>query len=126
MCARFDRVLGLAANRKWIKVDKDSAVYSQLIKDCYWDCNVTVNDIMTILQSDDFRQKQSLFSKIIYNSTDKARTLQVLFNKEMLQRLFSTFESSYNHNYIDRYILILRNILLGENNHIESLAWKIR
>lgn len=107
-------------------MNKDSAIYSQLIKDCFWDYEVTEDYIREIRNSNDFRQKQMLFSKIIYNSTDKARTLQVLFNEETLKKLFSTFKPDYNHKYIDRYILILKNILLGENNFIESLEWKKR
>ena len=100
--------------------------YNQIIKDCFWDYNMSEADIREILQSSDFRKKEKLFSKIIYNSTDKARTLQELFDKETLQQLFSTFSVTYNHKYIDRYILVLKNIILGENNHIESLAWTKR
>jgi len=100
--------------------------YNQLIKDCFWDYNIDENDISNMVQSDDFRRKEKLFSKIIYNSTDKARTLQTLFDKETLQKLFDTFSSTYNKKYIDRYVLVLKNILLNENNHIESLAWKKR
>ena len=101
-------------------------IYSQLMKDCFWDYDVTENFLEDIVRSRDFRQKQILFSKIIYNSTDKARTLQFLFSKETLQELFSEFNPTYNHKYISRYILILRNILLGENNFIEGLEWKKR
>jgi len=100
--------------------------YSQIIQDCFWDYNVDEKDIANILHSDDLRTKQKLFSKIIYNSTDKARTLHRLFDKETLAKLFSTFTSSYNQKYIDKHVLILKNILLGEKNHIESLAWKKR
>ncbi len=111
---------------KWITVKTDTDVYYQLIKDCFWDYDVTEDIIRDMINSGDLRQKQMLFSKIIYNSTDKARTLQVLFSNETLQKLFSGFKSSYNHKYIDRHILMLRNILLGENNFIESLQWKKR
>jgi len=105
---------------------QNSINYNQIIKDCFWDYNIDANDISEILNSDDLRRKEKLFSKIIYNSTDKARTLQALFDKETLQQLFATFVLSYNKKYIDRYILVLKNILLGENNYIESLAWKKR
>lgn len=116
----------MTCSMKWITVKTDTDIYSQLIKDCFWDYDVTEDYIREIRNSNDFRQKQMLFSKIIYNSTDKARTLQVVFSKETLQKLFSAFKSSYNHKYIDRHILMLRNILLGENNFIESLEWKKR
>lgn len=105
---------------------QNSINYNQIIKDCFWDYNIDANNISEILNSNDLRRKEKLFSKIIYNSTDKARTLQALFDKETLQQLFSTFTSSYNKKYIDRYVLVLKNILLGENNHIKSLAWKKR
>jgi hypothetical protein len=105
---------------------QNSINYNQIIKDCFWDYSIDANYISEILNSDDLRRKQKLFSKIIYNSTDKARTLQTLFDKETLQQLFATFTVSYNKKYIDRYILVLKNILLGENNYIESLAWKKR
>lgn len=98
--------------------------YNQLIKDCFWDYNISEADIHKILESSDWRKKEKLFSKIIYNSTDKARTLQALFDKETLTKLFSKFTVTYNDKYIYRYILVLKNIILGENNHIESLAWK--
>jgi hypothetical protein len=105
---------------------QNSINYNQIIKDCFWDYNIDENDISEILNSDDLRRKQKLFSKIIYNSTDKARTLKILFDKETLQQLFATFTASYNKKYIDKYILVLKNILLDENNYIESLAWKKR
>lgn len=100
--------------------------YNQIIKDCFWDYNIQKKDIEEIIHSSNFRLKQKLFSKIIYNSTDKARTLQSLFDKETLVRLFATFVATYNKKYIDKYLLVLKNILLNENNYIESLAWKKR
>ncbi len=100
--------------------------YNKIIKDCFWDYNIEKKDIEEIIHSSNFRLKQKLFSKIIYNSTDKARTLQSLFDKETLVRLFATFVATYNKKYIDKYLLVLKNILLNENNYIESLAWKKR
>ena len=97
-----------------------------IIKDCFWDSKITVEEIENIAKSDDMRLKQKLFSKIIYNSTDKARTLYLLFDRETLQKLFDSFSVSYNQKHIERFVLILRNILLQENNYIESLAWKKR
>ena len=100
--------------------------YNQILKDCFWDYKITKDEIDNIVKSDDMRLKQKLFSKIIYNSTDKARTLYSLFDRKTLEKLFDSFSVSYNQKYIERYVLILKNILLQENNYIESLAWKKR
>lgn len=100
--------------------------YNQIIKDCFWDYSITENDIINILKSNDMRLKQKLFSKIIYNSTDKARTLMKLFDEALLKKLFDTFTSSYNQKHIDRSVLVLKNILLGEKNAIKGLEWKKR
>ena len=107
------------------KFIKDLAV--NIIKECYWDYNITEDDILNIIESDDFRLKQKLFSKIIYNSRDRLKSLQI-FKRDELKKLFNSFSVSkvYHEKYITRHLLVLRNIFLDENNIIEGLEWKKR
>lgn len=106
-----------------IKSQKKSKEIITIIKECYWDYNITENDILNIVNSEDMRLKQKLFAKIIYNSKDKLRGLQV-FKNEDLKELFNSFSPAYREKYIKKHVLALRNILLNENNRIESLEWK--
>lgn len=102
-------------------------VISGIIKDCYWDYNITENDIIDIVESGNLRLKQKLFAKVIYNSHDRLKALQI-FKIEDLKGLFDSFSPSpvYNQKIIIKHILVLRNIFLKENNKVEVLQWKKR
>lgn len=98
-------------------------ILSNILKDCYWDYNIDEDDILRMLDSDDLRILQKLFSKIIYNSKNKLEALSI-FPKEKLLYLFNDFKVTYNKNYIKKHLAVLRNILLNENNVVETLIWK--
>lgn len=98
---------------------------SNILKECYWDYDLTEDDILGIISSDNMRLKQKLFAKIIYNSTDRLRDLRI-FMPEDLPRLFNSFSPSYRDTVVGIHVAALRNILLRENNRIEGLAWKKR
>ncbi len=97
--------------------------YQRIIKDCFWDYYVVPQDIINIIESNDKRELQKLFSKIIYNSKDKLKALK-LFNPAQIKELFDNFKPTYNERYINRHILVLRSLLLGEKHYIKGLEWK--
>ena len=98
-------------------------IITDIIKECYWDYNIAESDILNVIDSGDIRLKQKLFAKIIYNSKDKLKSLQI-FKQDDLYEMFDSFSGVYREKYINRHISVLRNILLNENNKIEGLEWK--
>lgn len=98
-------------------------IIEDILRDCYWDYDFSSNEIKSIINSDDFRKKQKLFSKIIHNSTDSLNSL-LIFGEKDLKLLFDSFSASYNKKYIIKKVMILRNILFGEKNRILTLEWK--
>lgn len=103
----------------------DDALLSAIIKDCYWDYDITEDHIRAIVASNDFRQKQKLFEKIIRNARDKVQSLRI-FNENDLPELFNSVNPGYTDARIQEHILALRNLFLEENNTIERLQWKKR
>lgn len=99
------------------------SITKEIIKECYWDAHMTPQDLENIVASQDNRELEKLFSKIIYNSKDKLKALR-LFSKEQLVYLFSNFQASYNKKYIEKHILVLRVLLLDEKHEIKELEWK--
>lgn len=98
-------------------------ILKQIIKECFWDYNVSNEDINNILLNNDSREIKKLFSKILYNSQDKLLALSIFTNMQ-LKECFSDFKITYNHKYITKHFLVLKSILLHEHTYIESLAWK--
>ena len=100
-------------------------IVDKIIRDCYRDYNIFGNDIIEIINSDNFRLKQKLFSKIIYNSKDRLNAL-LIFSREDLEKLLNSFSPGYNEREINRHFYVLRNIYLNEKNKVEGLEWKKR
>ena len=99
--------------------------YERIIKECFWDYDMSVVDLKSIQYSDDKEAKRKLFSKIIYNSKDKLSDLMI-FKKEELREFFEEFKPTYNEKYITKHVLVLRSLLLGEKVEIKGLEWEKR
>ena len=96
---------------------------NRIKKDCFWDSNITTIELKKILDIQDKRELKKLFSKIIYNSKDKLRALQI-FSKEQLKEFFDEFKVTYNHRYITKHVSVLKALLLDEKVNIRSLEWR--
>jgi len=102
---------------------KKTEILENIVKDCYWDYDIDAKDLNSILMDNNLREQQKLFSKIIYNSKDKLLSLSV-FSTEQLRELFANFQVTYNEKYINKHILVLKSLLLGEKSYIKGLEWK--
>ena len=103
--------------------DLENKILEKIIKECYWDYNITKDDLKKVLDSNDTRDMKKVFSKIIYNSKDKLLALK-LFSIKQLEEFFEDFKVTYNEKYILKHILVLKNLLLNKQNHIKALEWK--
>jgi len=104
-----------------LKINKKQVI-KKILKDCFWDYALKNKDIEQIISSNDEHKKRWLFLRILKKSTDKLQAL-LIFDKANLKKLF---ESLDNEEFPAVDTLILRNILFGENNKINRLAWKKR
>lgn len=93
------------------------------LKNCLWDYNFSDKQIQDIFAGDSFRNKQWLFSRIIYNSTDKIGDLS-LFADEDLKKLFDNFMFSERCGLTYDVFLALKNTMLNERTYIEKYQWK--
>lgn len=98
------------------------ADYRKIIKDCFWDYDMTESDIKNILASDNKQQQKKLFDKIIYNSNDKISDL-MLFDKKVVEEFLNSFTPSYNKKYINKHLLVLKALILNEGVEMQSLKW---
>ncbi len=97
--------------------------YNQLIKDCFWDLNITDKDIDNILNREDFRRKKFLFSKILLNSTNLLIDLK-LFKKDELKIMIEEYKvPRFNHDYIFRRKNIVEVYFLDNLLLINELKW---
>jgi len=107
--------------------DKNKEVHEiieQIIKECFWDYNFEINDIVKIVKDGSFNEKMFLFQKILSNSSDVLRALRI-FSKEDLKKLFNKYKvPQFNKDYLKKRRDIAESVLFNKEIHINGLDWK--
>ena len=68
-------------------------IFQAILKDCFWDYDLTPEDIEGIVKSGNERELMWRFGKIITESRDRLRALQI-FKKDQLNWLFDNYVTS--------------------------------
>ncbi|HPP99654.1 MAG TPA: hypothetical protein PLK03_02170 [Termitinemataceae bacterium] len=93
-------------------------------KECFWDYNITAEEILNIVQTGTYQEKKKLFFKILYNSTDRLSDL-MLFSESDLKSLFKEPLPEHKSKHIQKKVAILRYLLLHETVGNTGLEWKL-
>ena len=91
-------------------------IYEEIIKECYWDSNITPKELQELVNSNNYRELKKIFAKIIYNSNDKLKALTI-FKRDQLKRLFDDFK-------INVLVFSLVGILFGFATKKENYKWR--
>jgi hypothetical protein len=101
------------------------ADFARIRKECFWDLNLSEDDIKKILCENDLRAKAFLFEKILLNSTKMILDLR-LFNPEDLRNLIENYQiPQFNQKYAFRRKNIAEVFFLDKPLLINELKWKI-
>jgi hypothetical protein len=97
--------------------------YDRILKDCFWDLNLSENDIKEIVLGDDERKKVMLFEKILLNSTAFFKDLEI-FSKNELKKLLENYTlPSFNKDFAFRRKNMAEVYFLGKPLLISELQW---
>lgn len=93
------------------------------LKDCFWDYNISEDELKNIPLGPNVKKKQWLFNRIVYNSRDKIRDLSI-FTEQDLRDLFDNFKPAARFGLSHDSFSALRNTMLNERQYIEKFQWK--
>jgi len=97
--------------------------YARIIKDCFWDLNISEADIKNIVKSDDERKKKMLFEKILLNSTVLFKDLKI-FDLHLLETYLENYTiPRFNSNYAFRRKNMAEVYFFDKPLLIEELKW---
>lgn len=97
--------------------------YQRIQKDCFWDLGLTSDDIKKIVDSDDIKQINMLFEKILLNSTALFHDLQI-FDKKRLKMLLENYKiPQFNKEYAFRRKNMAEVYFFDKPLLIDELKW---
>lgn len=109
----------MSMENNYRELDK-KALLEDILKYCYWDYSISIEELEHILNSKDLRLKKKVFDKIVKNYRDPVVALNTLFSSQDLEKFFNEYPIKNSK------IMVLRNVLLKEHNYIKELTWKKR
>lgn len=89
-------------------MDQTDVDLEKLIREAFWDTNITEDELVAMARSDDFRNKKHLFEKILYNSSDRVRLIRFLFNSSDMKPLFNSLSSNRFNKKAERNIQLAK------------------
>jgi len=97
--------------------------YDRILKDCFWDLNLSESDIKEIIQGDDERKKMMLFEKILLSSTAFFKDLEI-FSKNELKKLLENYTlPSFNKDFAFRRKNMAEVYFFDKALLISELQW---
>jgi len=96
------------------------------MKEIFWgDYRLDEKDIAKLANSNNQKELNFLFGKILYNSKNLLKDMQI-FNKDKLKEILKNYKikSSYKKDFALRRLKILRALYLGTDEKIRGLSWK--
>lgn len=97
--------------------------YKRIKKDCFWDLDISNEEIDNILNNDDMRKKSMLFEKILLNSTSLFKDMAI-FDKDQLAVLLENYKvPKFNEKYAFRRKNMLEVYFFNKPLLIDELKW---
>ena len=97
--------------------------YKRIQKDCFWDLNISIEEIKHIAKSKNVLKQSMLFEKILLNSTRLFIDLQ-LFDKNQLALLIENYKlPKFNADYAFRRKNMVEVYFFNKPLLIDELKW---
>jgi len=97
--------------------------YKRIKKDCFWDLDISSEEIDNIVTGKDERKKKMLFEKILLNSTALFQDMRI-FDQEQLASLLENYKiPNFNEKYARRRKNMLEVYFFDKPLLIDELKW---
>lgn len=104
---------------------RDTAHFARIKRECFWDMDISEEDIENIIQGNDERKKKMLFEKILLNSTALFKDLK-LFSREELEHYLNSYKiPEFNAEYVFRRKNMAEVYFFNKPLLIDELKWNI-
>jgi len=97
--------------------------YTRVQKDCFWDLDISNEEIQSIVKSQDARKKSMLFEKILLNSTRLFTDLQLFDTKQLILLIENYKLPKFNSDYAYRRKNMVEVYFLNRPLLIDELKW---
>ena len=97
----------------------------QINRECLWEYHMNSAEILEMAQSGSDQERFFLFTKIIENSTNLLKDLNIFSIADQKKMLLCYTPPNFNHQFLDKRHKIVKYFLTGQKVHIPELRWNL-
>ena len=91
-----------------------SSLIENILKDCFWEYNFTHEEIIALANSQNQKEQEFLFSKVLANSKELFKSMKI-FKHDDLKRMIENYQiPKFNQDFFVRRINMLEYYFLDE------------
>ena len=106
------------------KEKKKLLIFCERIRhECLWEFHFTNDEILEMAMHGDPQEKKFLFSKIMENSTDVLKALNIFSPTDRRKMLLNYKPPKFNHDFLERRHKILNYLITNQSVDIPELRW---
>ena len=98
--------------------------YNRIVKDCFWEYHFSTKDIEHLFKSAKQREKQFLFEKILLNSHEFLRDMELFDRKDLEVMIENYIVPRFNKEYIYRRKNSIEYYFFNKPLMIDELKWR--
>ena len=99
--------------------------YERIQHECLWEYHMSSAELLDITQNGTDQEKFFLFSKILENSQDVLRSLNIFSVSDQKKMLLRYTPPKFNHHFLEKRYNVLKYFILGQEVDIPELRWNI-
>lgn len=95
----------------------------KIIQECFWDYRLNSDEILSMARNGTEQEKFFVFTKIIENSQDVLRSLNIFNPSDQKKMLLRYTPPKFNHHFLEKRHNVLKYFLSGQEVDIPELRW---
>ncbi len=99
--------------------------YEKLRHECFWDYRMSKAELLETARNGTDREKFFLFSKILENSQDVFKSLNIFSASDQKKMLLRYTPPKFNRHFLEKRYKVLEYFILGKKVDIPELRWNI-
>jgi len=95
----------------------------KIIHDCLWEYSMSNEELLQLAQNGTDQEKFFLFCKILENSQDVLKSLNIFSVDDQKKMLHSYTPPKFKHHFLKKRHSVIKFLLTGEEIDIPELRW---
>ena len=95
----------------------------KILRECFWEYHMSQEELLAMAQHGTEQEKSFLFRKILENSQDVLRSLNIFSADDQKKLVLQYTPPKFNHHFLEKRYKVVKYFITGQEADIPELRW---